>query len=200
MIMPEGEPADAGGRDGEVQDRDDDEREPGAEAAEHGEQRQVAAADAQRPGAAVGPRPVGLLDAQPDHRRVRDRERQHRAEGVHVAEEFGLARDDRQAGDAAEQQDPDPGRREARVQPAEAVGDLAVQPHRVDEPRGADDARVGGDEQDRRGEDADVDLAGRLQRAEVQVLDDPEHRVAGVAAFGLARAEQRRVATVRAAW
>ena len=97
---------------------------------------------------------------------------------------------------AAEQEDPDPGRREARVQAAEAIGQLAVQAHRVDQPRDADDAGVGGDEQDRRGEDADVDLPRRLQRAEVQVLDDPQHRVAGVAAFGLARAEQRRVVAV----
>ena len=82
------------------------------------------------------------------------------------------------------------------MQPAETVGHLAVQAHRVDEPRGADDARVRGDEQDRRGEDADVDLPGRLQRAEVQVLDDPEHRVPGVAALRLARAEQRLVGAV----
>ena len=167
--------------------------------AEHREQRQLPAFDAQRARAAVGPRPIRLLDPQADHRQVRDRERQHRAERVHVAQEFGLAGDDRQAGDRAEQQDPDPGRAEARMQAAEAVGHLAVQPHRVDQPRGADDAGVGRDEQDRRGEHADVDLAGRLQRAEMQVLDDPEHRIAGEAAVGLVGAEQRRVLAVAAA-
>ena len=42
---------------------------------------------------AVGPVQVGLGDPQPDDRRVRDRERQHRAERVQVAEERGLARE-----------------------------------------------------------------------------------------------------------
>ena len=45
------------------------------------------------------------------------------------------------------------------MQAAQRVGHLAVDAHRVDEPRDADDARVGGQEQDRGGEQADVDLA-----------------------------------------
>ena len=92
---------------------------------------------------------------------MRDRERQHRAERVHVAQEVGLARDHRHAGDRAEQQDPDPRRAVLRVQLAQAVGHLAVDAHRVDEPRDADDPRVRGDEEDRRREQADVDLARR---------------------------------------
>ena len=39
------------------------------------------------------------------------------------------------------------------------------------------------DEQDRRGQQADVELADALERPEVEVLDDPEHRVAGEAAL-----------------
>ena len=42
---------------------------------------------------------------------------------------------------------------------------------------------VGGDEQDRRRQQADVDLGRLLQEAEVDVLDHAEHRVAGVAAL-----------------
>ena len=108
-----------------------------------------------------------------------------------LPEEVGLARDQRQARDPPEHDDPDPRRAEARVQLAQRVGHLAVQAHRVDQPRDADDPGVGGDEQDRRREQADVDLARVLERPEVQVLDDPEHRVAGVAALVLAHAEQR---------
>jgi hypothetical protein len=37
-----------------------------------------------------------------------------------------------------------------------------------------------------------------LNRAEVQVLDDPQHRVAGEAALVLGHAEQRLAVTVRA--
>ena len=57
------------------------------------------------------------------------------------------------------------GVRKLRVQLAQPVGQLAVQAHRVDEPRDADDPGVGGDEQDRRGQQADVDLPGVLERA-----------------------------------
>ena len=130
---------------------------------------------------------------------MREREREHRAERVHIPEEFGLSGDDRHAGDAAEQEDADPRRAEARMQAAQPVRDLAVQAHRVHEPRHADDARIRRDEQDRRREQAHIDLAHRLQRPEVQVLDDAEDRVAGVAAMRLARAEQRRVVPARLA-
>ena len=57
--------------------------------------------------------------------------------------------------------------------------------HRVDEPGHADDAGVGGDEEDRGRQQADVDLPGVLQRAQVHVLDDAEDRVAGEAALVL---------------
>ena len=79
--------------------------------------------------------------------------------------------------------DPDPRRAEARVQPPQRVGHLAVDAHRVDEPRDADDAGVGGQEQDRRGEQADVDLGHALEDPEVHLLDHAEHRVAGEAAL-----------------
>ena len=52
------------------------------------------------------------------------------------------------------------------------------------------------EEEDRRGEQADVDLAGRLQRAEVDLLDHAEDRVAGVAALLLGQPEQRLVLAV----
>ena len=120
-----------------------------------------------------------------------DREREHRSERVHVAEERGLARDQREARDPSEHEDPDPGGAKAGVQLAELVGDLAVQAHRVDESRDPDDPGIGGDEQDRRRQQPDVDLTGVLERPEVQVLDDPEHRVAGEPSLVLGDAEQR---------
>ena len=82
------------------------------------------------------------------------------------------------------------------MQLAQPVGHLAVDAHRVDEPRDADDAGVRRDHEDRRREQADVQLAGALERSQVHVLDDPEHRVAGVAALLLADSEQRLVAAV----
>ena len=65
----------------------------GAEAADHGEHRDVAPADLRVPGRPVGPWEVGLGHPQADHREVGDRERQHRAERVEVAEERRLARE-----------------------------------------------------------------------------------------------------------
>ena len=44
----------------------------------------------------------------------------------------------------------------------------------------------------------DVDLGRVLQRAQVQVLDDPQHRVAGEAALALGQAEQRLALAVHA--
>ena len=57
-----------------------------------------------------------------------------------------------------EDEERDPGRPEARVQAPEDVRHLAVVGHRVRDPRRADHARVRRDEEDRRREDADVDL------------------------------------------
>ena len=90
------------------------------------------------------------------------------------------------------------GRAELRVQLAQPVGHLAVDAHRVDQPRHADDPGVGGDEQDRRRQQADVDLGRALQRAQVQVLDHPQHRVAGEAALALGQAQQRLALAVHA--
>ena len=58
----------------------------------------------------------------------------------------------------------EPRRLELRVQPAEDLRQLPVGRHRVRDPRGADHAGVRGDEQDRRGEDPDVDLQ-RVERS-----------------------------------
>ena len=51
-----------------------------------------------------------------------------------------------------------------RVQPPEDLGQLPVARHRVRDARGADHARVRGDEEDRRGEEPDVDLRARRAR------------------------------------
>ena len=191
--MPSASHDDAGGRHDGVEHGDDDERDRGADAAEDREQRHVDAADADVAGPAVRPLDVGQLRAQAHDREVRDRERQHRAEGVHLAQEVGLAGQQRQHRDAAEDDDPQPRRAVARMQPPQPVGHLAVDAHRVHEPRDADQAGVRRDEEDRRGEQADVELARALQRAEVDRLDDAEDRIAGVAALVLRQAEQRLV-------
>ena len=128
-------------------------------------------------GRPVGPLAVGRDQPQADHRQVRDRERQHRAERVHVAQERRPGR-----GSASGRRSPPntmipiQGVRKRGCSWRRLVGHLAVEPHRVDEPRDADDPGVGGDEQDRRREQPDVDLGGVLQRPEVQALDDRRAR------------------------
>ena len=109
-----------------------------------------------------------------------DREREHRAERVHRAEEGGLARqEDEDRDEPAEDDQRDPRRLELRVQVAEDGRQLPVAGHGVGDPRGPDHACVRGDEEDRRREQADVDLDRRKERSLVQseVLDEPEHRV-----------------------
>ena len=76
--------------------------------------------------------------------------------------------------------------------------DLPIGGHRVRDPRGADDPRVRGDEQDRRGEDADVDLhrPQELLVADAEVLDEAEDRVVRVAALLRRQPERRLVLAV----
>ena len=110
---------------------------------------------------------------------MRDREREHRAERVHPAEEVDLAREDEdRRADGAEHDQRQHRRLQLRMQPAEHLGELPVARHRVGDPRRADHARVRRDEEDRRREDADVDLRRREQVAvQAEVLDQPEHGV-----------------------
>src|SRR5437879_2025956 len=121
---PERQPRDPGDRDLAVQDRHYHECQPGAREPEQREQRQLAAAHAQRAWAAIRAWTVRLTNAQADHREVRHYEREHRAEGVHIPQEFSLAGNDRHACDRPEQQDADPRRAEAWMQAAETVGHL----------------------------------------------------------------------------
>ncbi len=133
----------------------------------------------------VRPRAVGEIGllvphAQRDDARVRDRERERGAERVDRAEEGGLPGQDHER----------PGRCPRRTAIAthgvlkrgwrrrKTSGQLPVARHRVGDPRGADHARVRGDEQDRRGQDADVELR-RVEHGavEAEVLDDAEHRI-----------------------
>ena len=120
-----------------------------------------------------------VVAAQLDHRDVGDREGEHRAEGVHRRQEVGLARDQGDHRDRGEDEDRDVGGAVARVDLAQALGQLAVLSHRVGEAGDPDQAGVGGDQQDHGGEDADVDAQcfGRAG-AEAEVLDDAEDRVA----------------------
>ena len=149
-----------------------DARAPGgerAERAEHGGERDQSAADAHVPGHPVGALAVGLLDAQRDHRDVRGREREHRAERVEVAEE-GRSCPGAAAAPASTEKNDDrePRRAVARVQAREDRRQLAVLGQRPRQPRDADQPGVGGDEQDRRREHADVVRAPIVEHRAVQ--------------------------------
>ena len=79
------------------------------------------------------------------------------------------------------------------MQAAEDLRQLPVAGHRVGDPRRTDDAGVGRDEEDRRGEHADVDLRGVEQLAfQAEVLDHAEHRIVGEAALLGRQREPRR--------
>ena len=90
---PEREPAEPGIARARILDHDDEPRQARPEEADHGEERPVDPAPVE-----VGPghpRDVlaRTLPPQLDHRGVRDREGEHRAERVHRAEEVRLARE-----------------------------------------------------------------------------------------------------------
>ena len=91
---------------------------------------------------------------------MRGRAGEHRAERVDRAEKLFLAGNDRERGDHAEDQDRGYRRPGARTHAAQPIGQLLVTTHRVGEPTHANDARVCGNQEDRRGEQTHVDLAG----------------------------------------
>ena len=108
------------------------------------------------PGIRYGRSRSGSLKRSATTDGVRGRERQHRAERVEVAEEVGLARDQQDPGEHREHDDREPRRAVAWVQLREDARQLAVLGERPRQPRDPDQPRVGGDEQDRRRQDADV--------------------------------------------
>ena len=135
---------------------------------------------------------------QPNERGVRDRERERRPERVERADEVHVAGEqDQDRADAREDDEREPGRLEARVEPAEDLRQLPVARHRVRDARGSDHPGVRGDEQDGGGEDPDVDLEPAEQPAlDADVLDDPEDRVVREPALLGRQREQRRVLPV----
>ena len=90
-----------------------------ADPADHGRQRYRVAANAQVERQAVWTLLVGPFDPQRDHGHVRGREREHRAEGVEVAEQFRFARQDQQRGESREEEDREPRRAKRRMQARE---------------------------------------------------------------------------------
>ncbi len=195
---PERHPQGPGGADRQIEHADDDERQHRAGEPHHRQRRQIVAAHAHAPGTAVGAPVVGIAHAQADQGQVRHRERQHRAKRVDLAEEVRLAGEQREAGEAGEHEDPDVRRAVAAMQAAHRVGQLAVHPHRVRQPRDAEHARVRGGHEDRDGEDADVEQDGVLKRAELHPRDDPDDRVVREAAVLRPDAEQRAALAVLA--
>ena len=73
--------------DDDAEPHGDRERRP-----EHGRERHARAADRDRERHAEGARPVGLAEAERDHRQVREREGDHRAEREHAGEEVEVVR------------------------------------------------------------------------------------------------------------
>ena len=138
--------------------------------------------------------------AERRHRHMGDREREHRAERVHPPQEVDLPREqEERRADSREDDEREPRRLQLRVQLAERRRQLAVARHRVGDPRRADHAGVRGDEEDRRSEDADVDLHDRQHRAvQAHVLDEAEHRVV-LEAERRGQAELRHVVAARRA-
>ena len=131
----------------------DHHRQPGGEGPdppEHGGERQPAPAEADVPRHPVGAVAVGVLVPERDHRDVRGGERQHRAERVEVAEERGLPRDEEQDREERVDDDREPRRPVAAVDPREDRRELAVLGQRPRQPRDPDQPRVRGDDQDRR--------------------------------------------------
>ena len=129
--------------------------------AEHGRQRQVAAADPHRQRDAVRPRAVGLAVAQHADRHVRDEEGEHRAERVDADEELEVARDDERRGEHGGQHDDDVRRPLAGVQASHRAGDLPVARQRVRQPRQPEHRAVRRDDERDRGQRGD-DVAQRV--------------------------------------
>ncbi len=115
-------------------------------------------------------------------------ERVERADEVHVA-----GKDDQNGGDPGEDDEREHGCLERRVEAAEDLGNLPVARHRVGHTGGADHTGVRGDEQDRGGEHAHVDLEHAQERArDAQVFDHAENRIVGEPALLGGQCEQRR--------
>ena len=125
---------------------------------------------------------------------MRDRERERRSQRVERPDEVHVAGEDHEdRRDAREQNERQPRRLEARMQPPQHLGQLPVGRHRVGDARGADDTRVRRDHQDRRREDADVDLGSVEEDAlEPDVLDHAENRVVRITALLGRKREQGR--------
>ena len=158
------EPAEPGPARRLVLDQDDEERDRGRDAAEDREER----ASRRRPRAGSGAPVQSRSSSVAGNMRSRTIEacatvnEKRRAERVERADEVDVARqEDRDRGDAREEDEREPRRLEARVQAAEDLRQLPVAGHRVRDPRRTDDAGVRRDEEDRRGEHADVDLERR---------------------------------------
>jgi hypothetical protein len=137
-----------------------------AEAADHGQKRDALAAVRnieRRAPRALG---VGHLEAQRHHTHVRGRERDHGAERIEVGQQGDLARRDKQRGDRPEQGDGDIRRESPRMHAAQRRRQLLVPGHGVRQPRGADDARIGADDQDGRGKNRDPRRQDHLQPRE----------------------------------
>ena len=84
---------------------------------------------------AEGARAAGLAEPQRDHRHVRDREREHRAEREDARQELHVVRQRQAEGDQRRRDDDHVGSAAARVEAAQRARDLTVGRERVREPR-----------------------------------------------------------------
>ena len=109
-------------------------------------------------------------------------EGEHRPKRIEVAQQRRFAGDDQHPGENREEHDREPGRAVAVVQLGEDARQLAVLGERPREARHADQAGVGSDQEDRRGQYPDVVAGDGQERAvQTQAADDAEDGVIFVA-------------------
>ena len=124
---------------------------------------------------AVRPVAVRLAIAQPAHRQMRDRERQHRAERVDPHQEVQILWDHERGGHRSGHDDQHVRRGAVRVQAPEPARDLSIGGQRVRQSRQAQHRRVGRRHQRQRAERGDRVSHHVGQVVRPQVRDDAHH-------------------------
>src|SRR5437773_12300813 len=99
------------------------------------------------------------------------------SERVHSTEQVDLRREDERGRDDAEDDDRHVWRLELRVQPRERLWEEVVLRKRVAQARDADEPGVGGNDQDREGEDSDPDARPVSKPIDRELGDDSSNRI-----------------------
>ena len=129
--QPADEPADADPAGARVVDHDDHHAGRREHSPDQRRQRHLRSADGDRERDPVGPRAIGLPEAQRDHRNMGDHERDQRAERVDPHEQLDVAREHERGARQRGGADHDERRPPPRAQPSDRAGDLAIGRQRV---------------------------------------------------------------------